>query len=80
MDIQQSYDKVVLTNEEIQDALRSYVEKRAGRKVRGHVVVNQTDNERSAVQRAKREPFCPQVEGGAYCYLQPEVNGFNKVA
>jgi ribosome-associated translation inhibitor RaiA len=66
MDIQKSYDKVVLSNVEVQEALREYVRQKSGRGVRGHVVVNHTK-----VTTAREErTFCPQVDGSAYCYLE----------
>lgn len=66
MKIEQAYDKVVLTNEEVQEALRAAVTAKTGRQVRGHVVVNMAKAQTATQQR---ESY-PQTEGAAYCYLE----------
>lgn len=70
MKIEQSYDKVVLTNEEIQEALRKLVEVKTGRKVRGAVVVNHQQHKHSLMGGIAD---IITVSGAAFCYLEPVV-------
>lgn len=66
MKIEQAYDKVVLTNQEVQEALRKLVEEKTKRNVRGHVVVSMQQSRlgNSVLQ------YSPITEGAAFCYLE----------
>lgn len=64
MKVEQAYDKVHLSHEDIQNALKKMVEQKTGRTVRGDVYVS-SDN------RGLTEQFMHKVSCGGTCYLEP---------
>lgn len=67
MELEKAYDKLVLSNAEVQEALRNYVTSKTGRPVRGHVVVHSKEVDGFRGQ----QKFHPHTEGAAHCYLEP---------
>lgn len=72
MQFEQSYDKVILTHDEIQEVLRQHILLKTGRRVRGDVVVNSQDaNSGRGTVDVKQASCFKKVISTAYTYLEP---------
>jgi hypothetical protein len=68
MQLEQSYDKVVLTHDEIQQALKKLIETKLNRRVRGDVSVDT----RSRSTTGRLEDKCkPDLMCSGYAWLEP---------